>query len=181
MTDEKQSDAASGQTATASEPSSGSSADRPPDEGSDRSLGPGAKVGLIVAAAAAVSALVTIFVDPQTIGQMGRGMGPGMGPGRDPDPATLQFENVQLFLSTFNVILLSILAGTYVQLYRQLPNRFTFSLILFSVALLLYALASNPAVHLLFGYRGTGLGPFVFLPDLFAAVAVTVLLYQSYQ
>lgn len=142
---------------------------------------PAAKVGLIVAGAAAISALVTLLVDPQTIGQMGRGMGRGMATGMEQDPSPAQFGNVQLFLSTFNVILLAVLAGTYVQLYRQLPNRFTFSLILFSIALLLYALASNPAVHLLFGYRGSGLGPFVFLPDLFAAVAVTVLLYQSYQ
>jgi hypothetical protein len=28
---------------------------------------------------------------------------------------------------------------------------------------------------------GDGLGPFTFLPDLFAAIAVVMLLYQSYQ
>lgn len=66
-----------------------------------------------------------------------------------------------------------------------LPNPFTRSLLLFSVALLLYALASNPLVWILLGFRrgllGLGIGGFAFLPDLFAAVAVTVLLHQSYR
>lgn len=87
-----------------------------------------------------------------------------------------------MFISTFNVLVLLALLWSYAAVYRDLPNRFTGSLLLVTVALLLYALASNPVVHLLFGYGGTtGLGPFSFLPGLFAAVAVTVLLYQSFR
>lgn len=135
-------------------------------------------VGAVVIAAAVISALVAFVVEPQVFGRMGSRMGPGMGPRR----TSGSFTDLRLFVSTFNVLVLFVLTGTYLSVYLDLPNRFTLSLLLFSVALLLYALASNPAVHVLFGYRaGPGLGPFAVLPDLFAAVAVTVLLYQSYQ
>ena len=89
---------------------------------------------------------------------------------------------VKLFVSTFNVAVLLALSATYVSIYRDLPNRFTLSLLLFSVALLLYALTSNPVVHVLLGFRGSPLlGPFTFIPDLFAGVAIVVLLYQSHR
>jgi hypothetical protein len=138
-------------------------------------LEPMTKVGVIVGAAAIISAAIALLLDPQLVSGMGRGMGQGVH----------SFElvtEVRLFLSTLNVLLLLVLAWSYLVVYRDLPNRFTLSLLLFSIALLLYAVASNPAIHLLFGYRGgPALGPFAFLPDLFAAVAVTVLLYQSFQ
>ncbi len=140
-----------------------------------RELEPMTKVGAIVGTAAIISAVIALLIEPQLVSGMGRGMGQGM----------QSFELVtelRLFLSTFNVLLLLVLAWSYLLVYRDLPNRFTFSLLLFTVALLLYAVASNPAIHLLFGFRGgPTLGPFAFLPDLFAAVAVTVLLYQSFQ
>ncbi|MEF8825012.1 MAG: hypothetical protein V5A34_00810 [Halapricum sp.] len=139
-------------------------------------------VGGVVAVAAALSALVAFVVEPQVFGHVGRGMGPGTGPGMGSGQESGTFTDLRLFVSTFNVLVLLVLTGTYLSVYRDLPNPFTLSLLLFSVALLLYALASNPAVHVLFGYRtGPEIGPFAFLPDLFAAVAVTVLLYQSYQ
>jgi len=138
-------------------------------------VGPKTKVGVIVGLAAVVSAIVALLLEPQIVSGVGRGMGREMH----------SFElvtTVRFFLSTYNVLLLLVLAWSYLVVYRDLPNRFTFSLLLFAIALLLYAVASNPAIHLLFGYRGgPGLGPFAFLPDLFAAVAVTVLLYQSFQ
>ena len=137
-------------------------------------------VGLLVAAAALLSGLVALFVEPQTVGGM---MGPGMRPGMGPGMAEPGIEtDLRMFLSTYNVLLLLVLTWSYLVVYRDLPNRFTGSLLLFAVALLLYAMASNPAVHVLFGFRGgPELGPFAFLPDLFAAFAVTVLLYQSFQ
>ncbi|MFC6990795.1 hypothetical protein ACFQH3_02770 [Haladaptatus sp. GCM10025707] len=92
---------------------------------------------------------------------------------------------LKLFLTTFNVVLLFVLAKGYVSIYRALPNSFTRSLVLFRVALLFYALAANPAVHILLGYPqagpGTLLGPFTNLSDLFAAIAIVALLYQSYK
>ncbi len=129
--------------------------------------------GLVVLGSLVISVLVAVFIEPHMGGGMGGG---GM-------HATTGIESqLRLFLSTYNVLLLLALTGSYLVVYRDLPNRFTGSLLLFAVALLLYAVASNPAVHVLFGFRGgPGLGPFLFLPDLFAAFAVTVLLYQSFQ
>ncbi|MDR5655710.1 hypothetical protein RH831_00750 [Halodesulfurarchaeum sp. HSR-GB] len=134
------------------------------------------RVGLIVVGAVIISALVALLVEPQHVGGM---MGPGMM--RPPQDMGVETD-IRMFLSTYNVILLLALTWSYLVVYRDLPNRFTGSLLLFAVALLLYAMASNPAIHVLFGFRGgPELGPFAFLPDLFAAFAVTVLLYQSFQ
>jgi hypothetical protein len=92
---------------------------------------------------------------------------------------------LKLFLSTFTTVVLVALVANYAGLYRELPNPFTRSLLLFSLALLFYALSSNPVVWLVLGFRraflGLGIGPFAFLPDLFAGIAVVLLLHQSYQ
>lgn len=89
--------------------------------------------------------------------------------------------SAKLFVSTFNVVVLVALVATYVSIYRDIPNQFTLSLLLFCLALLLYALTSNPLLHVFFGFRGgVQLGLFTFLPDLFAAAAVVALLYQSH-
>lgn len=96
------------------------------------------------------------------------------------NPKLLLFVRLKLLVSTFNIVVLSVLAWTYVSIYRDLPNPFTFSLVLFCVALLLYALTSNPLLHVLLGFRGgVQLGPFTFIPDLFAGIATVILLYQS--
>lgn len=152
------------------------------------------RVGLIVVVALVIGAIAAVTVDPSVPaairGGIGQGHGPGMGNGmHDGGPPGLapgeQFDTVvqvRMFLATFNAVLLLALVWSYLTLYRDLPNRFTLSLILFSLALLLYSMASNPVVHVLFGYSTEPtLGPFTFLPDAFAAVAVVVLLYQSYQ
>jgi hypothetical protein len=103
-----------------------------------------------------------------------------LGPRLDGHPRLAFALAVKLFVSTFNVAVLLALVATYGALYRDIPNRFTLSLILFSVALLLYALTSNPVVQVFAGVRPTPqLGVFTFLPDLFAGVAVVALLYQS--
>lgn len=98
-------------------------------------------------------------------------------PGLSPHAATL--IHVKLLLSTFTALLLVALLINYARLYRRIPNRFTVALILFTVLLGLHAIASNPLVPLLFGFRVVDVGPFTFLPDLFASCAVLVLLRQS--
>ncbi len=99
----------------------------------------------------------------------------------DPPVGIQTAVGVKLFVSTFNVVILFALLVNYVAIYRDLPNRFTLSLMLISVALLLYAVASNPILPIVLGFRhGTTLGPFVFLPDAFASIAAIILLYQSY-
>jgi hypothetical protein len=160
---------------------------------SETDRNPALRVGVIVVVAAVVAAIVAITVDPSVPaavrGGLGQGHGPGMGNGMHDGPPPVSpgeaFDTVvqvKMFLATFNAILLLALVWSYLTLYRDLPNRFTLSLILFSLSLLLYSLASNPVVHVLFGYRtDAALGPFTFLPDAFAAVAVVALLYQSYQ
>jgi hypothetical protein len=51
---------------------------------------------------------------------------------------------------------------------------------LLPATLLADAVAANPLVYVLLGYRGgAGFGPFTFLSDPFAAVAVVVLLYRG--
>ena len=104
-----------------------------------------------------------------------------LGPRLDRQPRLLFLLSAKLFVSTFNVVVLLALVATYVSIYRDIPNQFTLSLLLFCLALLLYALTSNPLVHVYLGFRGgPQLGLFTFLPDLFASVAVVALLYQSH-
>ena len=103
-----------------------------------------------------------------------------LGPRLEGHPRLAFALSVKLFVSTFNVAVLLALVATYVGIYRDIPNPFTLSLILFSLSLLLYAVTSNPAVQVYAGVRPTTqLGVFTFLPDLFAGAAVVVLLYQS--
>ncbi|QOS12565.1 uncharacterized protein HfgLR_12140 [Haloferax gibbonsii] len=129
------------------------------------------RTAVVVVVSLAVAALVTWFGPDLFVPHK-----PG-GPGGPPIPDL--FVQLKLFVSTYNLVALGFLAATYAMLYRELPNRFTLSLLLFTAALLLYALTSNPLASILLGFRGSGLGPFTFLPDLFAAVAVTFLTYQS--
>lgn len=123
-----------------------------------------AGIGLLLALA--VTVLVSTRIAPRLVDR----------------PALAFFIQLKLLVSTFNIVVLSALVVIYGRLYRDLPNQFTLSLGLFSLALWLYAVTSNPLVHILFGFRGTpGIGPFAVLPDLFASIAIVVLLYQSYR
>ena len=89
------------------------------------------------------------------------------------------FYTAQTVVSTINVTLSVFLLLTYVSIYRKTRSEFTIGLIIFSMVFLLNALASNPFVMEVFGYRPIGLGPFALLPDLFTFVALAVLLYLS--
>lgn len=87
---------------------------------------------------------------------------------------------IELFVTTFNLVLLLALTWAYVSLYRDLPNKYSMSLVVLSLALLLYAITSNPLVQLLFGFPPVSdLGPFGFIPDIFVGFAIIVLFYQS--
>jgi NADH:ubiquinone oxidoreductase subunit 2 (subunit N) len=82
-------------------------------------------------------------------------------------------------LSTLNMILLLILLVIYLSAYRETKSEFVVGLIIFDLAMLLYAVTSNPFVHVYFGFHETGPGPFVMLPDFFSLAAVVVLLVQA--
>jgi len=87
---------------------------------------------------------------------------------------------MKVFFTTLNLLLLVALAVIYVQLYRDLPNKYTASLLVLSLTLLLYAGTSNPLVHNVLGFRPRpNIGAFVFVPDFFIGLAILVLLYQS--
>jgi hypothetical protein len=89
------------------------------------------------------------------------------------------FYTAKTVFSTVNVTLSIILLLTYVSIYRKTRSEFTIGLIIFSAVFLLNALASNPLVIWIFGFRPFGLGPFALLPDLFTCGALIILLYLS--
>jgi len=95
-------------------------------------------------------------------------------------PGDIEFFYIaKTVVSTINVTLLIFLLLTYIDVYRKTRSEFTIGLIIFSMVFLLNALASNPLVTWVFGFRAFGLGPFALLPDLFTFVALAVLLYLS--
>ena len=93
-------------------------------------------------------------------------------------PGDIEFFYIaQTVVSTINVTLLVFLLLAYISIYRKTQSEFTIGLIIFSMVLLFYALASNPLVIWAFGFRAFGLGPFALLPDLFTCMALIILLY----
>ena len=91
------------------------------------------------------------------------------------------FYTVETIVSTINVTLSIILLIMYVSIYRKTRSEFTIGLIIFSAVLLLHAFVSIPLLHLAFGFYPIGLGPFAMLPDLFTCLALTVLLYLTFE
>lgn len=103
-----------------------------------------------------------------------------------PPPSNFSFRgDLEVFyiaktvISSVNLTLVIILLGTYVSLYKKTKSEFVTGLIVFALVLLLYTLVSNPIVVYLAGFRAFGLGPFAMLPDLFASLALGVLLYLT--
>ena len=84
-------------------------------------------------------------------------------------------------LASVNTVLLISVLIIYLEIFRNTGSEFSLGLMIFSVALLVYSLTSNPIVHLIAGFRLTGLGPFTMLPDLFSCIASAILLYLSQQ
>ena len=89
------------------------------------------------------------------------------------------YYTIRTVVTTVNATLASMLLIAYIDIYRRIKSEFTIGLGLFSVVLLLYALVSNPLLHSVFGFWAVGLGPFAMLPDLFACIALSLLLYLS--
>jgi hypothetical protein len=89
------------------------------------------------------------------------------------------YYSVKTLISTVNAAILIFLFISYIDIYIRTKSEFTVWLIIFSIILLLNALASNPLVHLIFGFHAFGLGPFAMLPDLFTLGALAVLLYMT--
>lgn len=123
-----------------------------------------------------VTALVIVLPIPERLPF--RGIGPDF-----PEKPNLltYYVKAKTILSTVNSILLLSLMIIYIDIYSKTRSKFSMGLIMFSIALLLYSLSSNPIIHRFAGFRGSGLGPFTMLPDLFTCIASAILLYLSRQ
>jgi hypothetical protein len=137
-----------------------------------RIAGIGLVLGLI--AGGIVAGLVAIAIHP---------LPPSRPPGEWRPPAPpgdiSLFYLAKTIVSFVNITLLVALLFIYANVYSKVRSRFTIGLVMITIALLLYALTSNPLLQILFGFRAEGLGPFALIPDLFATVASVVLLYLS--
>ena len=89
------------------------------------------------------------------------------------------FYAIKTVVTTINATLAILLSVIYLDIYLKTRSDFTVGLVVFSMVIFLYAITSNPLLQLIFGFRAFGLGPFAMLPDLFACVALLVLLYLS--
>lgn len=99
-----------------------------------------------------------------------------------PHPGDIElYYTIKTIISSANAVLLVVLLITYIDLYKRTKSEFTVGLIIFGIALFLYALSSNPLVQRVFGFQAFGLGPFAMLPDLFTFIAVITLLYQTFK
>lgn len=98
----------------------------------------------------------------------------------EPDRVLMDiYLKVKTMISLVNVVLIISLMSIYYGIYRQIKSNFTMGLILVMLVLLMYALTSNPLIHVAFGYQAQGLGPFAMVPDIFTTFALGVLLYIS--
>jgi len=134
------------------------------------------KVSLMLATLVVVVLLVALWATKNL---------PSPPPPREPRPPEPVPGDIELYytvhtvISTINVTLLIFLLITYIGIYIKTKSEFTIGLTIFSMVLLLNAIASNPLIHWLFGFRAFGLGPFAMLPDLFTLAALAVLLYLT--
>lgn len=88
---------------------------------------------------------------------------------------------IKAIITTINLILLLFLFIIYVGIYNKTGSKFSLGLILFIFALILYAITSNPLLHIFTGFHPLSLGLFTILPDLFTLIASAILLYLSRQ
>lgn len=90
-------------------------------------------------------------------------------------------ELVKLLLTTLNIVLLAYLLANYTQIYLASRSNFSMGLLVMVSALLAHAISQSPVVSQLFGFRGSGLGPFAIVPSIFTLIAALVLVYLSKQ
>ena len=89
------------------------------------------------------------------------------------------YYTVKGMLSTVNLALLVILLVIYLGVYSDTRSEFALGLVIFTLAMMMYAVTSNPLLHSGFGFHASGLGPFAFFPDLFSLIALVVLLFYA--
>ena len=105
-------------------------------------------------------------------------MGEGMGRNRQAGDLEIYYS-LKAVLASVNAFLLVSISVIYLKVYNETGLEFSLGLVIFSVALLFYALTSNPLLVRYAGFMGSGLGPFAMLPDLFTCIASITLLYLT--
>ena len=80
---------------------------------------------------------------------------------------------------TVNIFLLIGLLNVYFETYDKTHSSFMLGLIFFISVLLIKSMLSLPALFVLFGYTGFGLGVFGILPHLFETFALVILIKLS--
>ena len=118
-------------------------------------------------------ALLALSLPVLAFAQLGGGPGQGMRMRGDFE----WYYTLKGVLSTVNLVLLVVLLLLYLGVYSDTHSEFALGLIVFALAMMIYAITSNPWLQSGFGFRGSGLGPFAFFPDLFTLVALVVLLF----
>ena len=89
------------------------------------------------------------------------------------------YRTMAAAVATVNLVIALVLILLYMEVYRDVKSDFTVGLILVMMSFMLYALFSNPLIHSVFGFRAFGLGPFAIIPNIFAMIAMSTLLYLS--
>jgi len=87
----------------------------------------------------------------------------------------------KIFFTSYNIVVLSALTHNYLKIYKEVPTSMSRGLAIFSAALLLYALTSSPILHAILGFESISIGIFTYVPDMFASIAATIILYESYK
>ena len=128
-------------------------------------------IGIIVVALI-VAAIVYVLASQSSFT-----IGHGMGQRQSGDYVI--YYKIKAVLASVNAFLLIVLSSTYWKVYSDTELEFSLGLVIFSIALLLYSLVSNPLLVSVAGFKASGLGPFAMLPDLFTCIASFTLLYIS--
>lgn len=88
---------------------------------------------------------------------------------------------IKVFFTSLNIVLLLGLTANYLKIYSDMKTPLSRSLLVFSVALMLYAVTSSPLIHVLMGFEIISAGAFTFLPDVFVTIASIIILRESYR
>ena len=83
-----------------------------------------------------------------------------------------------MLITSISTLLLIYLITNYVSVFLKTKSEFSIGLLLFSIALLVQALTTNPLVKLLFEFKGP-MGLFDLIPSIFTLIAVIALVYLS--
>jgi len=104
---------------------------------------------------------------------------PNDAPPREAPPD--MFQNVFLLHSILSIVMLILsfyLFFIYLKDYLQLKSGFTFGLLLAIFSFMLFAVATNPFLHVFFGVYGRN-GLFQSVPYLFATISLGILVWVS--